>query len=121
MRRKGSWGSVKVLSLDRDKALALALETAQALKKELPWVREVYLFGSLARGDHTGTSDMDILVVAQGLTRENFRELYSRVYDLLASRLEISFDLILAPQEERERYLQSLGPVVPLGESQPHL
>ncbi|MBC7253360.1 MAG: nucleotidyltransferase domain-containing protein [Actinobacteria bacterium] len=48
--------------LDRDSAIG-ELRSAARLKDSCPEVKEVRLVGSLARGDHTGTSDADVLVV----------------------------------------------------------
>ncbi len=55
--------SVRIISLNRDSLLARLRATAKRIREEHPEVFEVRLFGSLARGDQTGTSDIDILVV----------------------------------------------------------
>jgi len=49
--------------LDRESAIAELRQAAIRLKDSCPEVKEVRLVGSLARGDHTGTSDADILLV----------------------------------------------------------
>ncbi len=56
-------GSVKLISLNRNKLLDDLRNSAQRARDAHPEVVEVYLFGSLARGDYTGTSDADVLVV----------------------------------------------------------
>jgi len=38
-------------------------DSAQRARDEHPEVVEVHLFGSLARGDYTGTSDADVLMI----------------------------------------------------------
>jgi predicted nucleotidyltransferase len=63
MRRVRSFGSVKSISLERDAVVSALSEVASAMKKACPEVEEVRLVGSLARGDLTGTSDADVLVV----------------------------------------------------------
>lgn len=63
MQRPPSSSSVRIISLDRDELLARLRDMAARLQAEHPEVIEVRLFGSLARGDQTGTSDVDILIV----------------------------------------------------------
>ncbi len=58
-----SSSSVKIISLDRDQLLAHLRQIATRLHAEHPEVMEIRLFGSLARDDQTGTSDVDILIV----------------------------------------------------------
>lgn len=65
MLRLKSSGSVTTISVDRTEALAALRAAAVRIRDEHPEVVSVRLFGSLARGDHTGTSDADILIVLQ--------------------------------------------------------
>jgi predicted nucleotidyltransferase len=58
-----SSGSVKVISLNRDSLLADLRRIAGSIRAEHPEVAEIRLFGSLARGNHTGTSDVDVLIL----------------------------------------------------------
>lgn len=63
MRPRTSFDSVRIISLDRDSLLERLRAIAQRIRAEHPEAAEVRLFGSLARGDQTGTSDIDILIV----------------------------------------------------------
>lgn len=54
---------MKVISLNRAEVLAELHRIAAHLQAEHPEVTDVRLFGSLARGDQTGISDADILIV----------------------------------------------------------
>ena len=56
-----------------------AIEVSRALKAHLP-VEAVILFGSKARGDDTGDSDMDVLILLQG---ERPADASRRVWDVL--------------------------------------
>lgn len=58
-----SSGSVRLISLNRNKLLEALKDSAQRARDAHPEVAEVHLFGSLARGDYTGTSDADVLVI----------------------------------------------------------
>jgi predicted nucleotidyltransferase len=63
MLPKQSCSSVRIISLNRDELLTRLRQIATRLQAEHPEVADVRLFGSLARGDQTGTSDVDILIV----------------------------------------------------------
>lgn len=63
MRQIRSFGSVVSIWLDREAAIEKLRSAAVRLKGSCPEVKEIRLIGSLARGDHVGTSDADILVV----------------------------------------------------------
>jgi predicted nucleotidyltransferase len=67
MLQQISSGSVKIISLNRDKLLPTLRTVARQIKSEHSAVRDVRLFGSIARGDHVGTSDVDILIVLADL------------------------------------------------------
>jgi predicted nucleotidyltransferase len=60
-----SFDSVKVISLERDKLLTRLEQIARKIITEHREVKEVRLFGSLARGDQVGTSDVDILIILE--------------------------------------------------------
>src|SRR5262245_66696927 len=62
MPRRSS-SSSGVVFLDRTRVLAEIRRTVAAMAARRPGVREVWLFGSLARGDATPRSDADLLVV----------------------------------------------------------
>ena len=56
---------VRVFHLDREAVLARLEERARRLLDEEPKAAEVWLFGSLARGDAGPGSDADLLVVLE--------------------------------------------------------
>ena len=63
MRHVQSYGSVKIISLDREALLVGLRACAQRLRAAHSEVSEVRIFGSIARGDQTGMSDADVLIV----------------------------------------------------------
>jgi len=72
-------------------------------------LREVWLFGSRARGDHSSDSDYDILIVADG-DQSKIRELVSEEeYRLLKSNEELVVSIVYTPEA------WSLGENSPLG------
>jgi predicted nucleotidyltransferase len=68
-------------------------------------VKEVRFFGSLARGDQVGTSDVDILIILENdlvySPLEQVRDYYP-YYDL-----PIGVDILLLSGEEVQRLLQA--------------
>ncbi len=58
-----SFGSVRVFWLDSEEAIRRLRRAAQRLLEEVPRVRAVYLFGSLAEGRAVPGSDADVLVI----------------------------------------------------------
>lgn len=68
MQPTPSSGSVKIISLQREPLLARLRASVARLRAEHPEVIEVRLFGSPARGDQTGTSDVDLLILLDHTT-----------------------------------------------------
>ena len=62
MRNRSSRSSGAVF-LDRRQAVEEVRQAARRLAAERPGVLEVWLFGSLARGDSTPRSDADLLII----------------------------------------------------------
>jgi uncharacterized protein len=61
--RTESYGSASVTWLDREGARVAAAEAARELARRFPEIEGVLLFGSIARGDATPSSDVDLLIV----------------------------------------------------------
>jgi len=88
-----SSGSVKIISLNRDKLLNRLGEIAAAIKKTHPEVKEVRVFGSVARGDQVGTSDVDVLLVLYGSNPINPLEKTRQYYPFF--NLPVGVDLLV--------------------------
>jgi uncharacterized protein len=61
--RTESFGSASVTWLDREAALQAATDAALGLAERFPEIEAILLFGSLARGDATPASDVDLLII----------------------------------------------------------
>ncbi len=78
--QKRSYGSVKVFSApSRDEVIAQIRASLPRLEAVLP-IHAVYLFGSYALGNYGPGSDVDILVVYRGRSRE---DAYSLAWEAL--------------------------------------
>ena len=103
MPPKASSNSVKIISLDREQLLADLRRIAGEIKREHPEVAEVRLFGSLARGDQTGTSDADVLVL---LDHTNVDDPHRRILMFLPYfDLGRGVDLLVYTRKELEQRL----------------
>jgi len=72
------------------KALEKYMEVAAEVKKvvlEVDPEAEVYVFGSVVRGDYTAASDIDILVVTEKVDRKY--EIMTRVYQRVDAPVEL--------------------------------
>jgi predicted nucleotidyltransferase len=63
--------SVRIIFLNREKNLAELHQIATRIKQIHPDVIEIRLFGSLARGDNTGMSDIDVLILLEHTTESD--------------------------------------------------
>jgi len=77
--------------LSRLEADALTAFAARVRERFGPRLTDLRLFGSRARGEGHAQSDLDLLVLVDGLTREERREVLDLAFDVgLASGLILS-------------------------------
>lgn len=111
MRVIQSLSGARLIYLKRDEIFKTLYLMAEELLKEISEVSALYLFGSLSKGQERGLSDIDLLVVVdESLScRLNFWSLYWRVFNFVADRLELDFDLILVEREKAPPLIEKLG------------
>ncbi len=95
---KRSYDTVKIKSLNKNKVLRKLKHVAGGIIKENPKVMEVSLFGSLAKGNYTGKSDADILIVL----KEDSRRFIDRIPPYLAAFLYADVPVDVFPYTEEE-------------------
>ncbi len=110
-----SSGSVKAISLDREEIFNRLSKLSAELRAKLPYVREVRLFGSLARGEEHGLSDVDLLVLVERINRENFWRIYGEIFGIVADALPVDFDLVVMSEEDFLSDPDRFGPTLPAG------
>ena len=93
-----SYDTVKIKSLNKNKVLRKLKHIAGGIIKENPKVMEISLFGSLARGNYTGRSDADILIVL----KEDSRRFIGRIPRYLSSFLYADIPVDVFPYTEEE-------------------
>ncbi|MDW3229998.1 MAG: nucleotidyltransferase domain-containing protein [Acidobacteriota bacterium] len=78
-----------------------------------PEIKEIRLFGSLARKEETGLSDVDIFIVAETEIKNPVEKIKPYFY-FFSKRLKMSLDLIVAQPEELPHYEEMLKDSLPL-------
>ena len=87
-----------------------ATRVAVAVKENLPGA-QVYVIGSVVRGDHTGGSDIDILILSDALPNKSIERAQLKVKIEEAAKLPLShpFQFHLATPPEAEAYFRMSG------------
>lgn len=114
MRRVKSCGSVKAISLNRTDLLDKLSHIAQEALAAFPEIREVRLFGSLARGDETGLSDLDLLVITER-EEPNPIERVRPYFSFFSQRLPLAMDVLAIRPSEVENFSKLLSESILLG------
>ncbi|HOT69459.1 MAG: nucleotidyltransferase domain-containing protein [Candidatus Saccharicenans sp.] len=113
MRQIASSGSAKAIWLDKNQLLEELKTAAKEAKDTFPEIKEIRLFGSLARNEETGLSDVDIFIVAETEIK-NPIERIKPYFCFFSKRLKMSLDLIVARPEDLPYYEEMLKDSLPL-------
>jgi predicted nucleotidyltransferase len=103
-----SFGSVKTIFIDRDKVISALRAIAARVCKLHPEVSSIRIFGSVARGDQVGTSDVDVLIVLSGGEQGDPLEWVRVFYPYFD--LPIPVDLLVYNENQVSRRLDSKDP-----------
>ena len=101
MRQIISSGSVKAISLNREGILRRLKAVAEEASRVFPSIVEIRLFGSLAKGEETGLSDADLLIITAS-ENKNPIERMKPYFSFFSDRLDIAIDMIVATKDEAE-------------------
>lgn len=107
MQQTPSSSTVRFIFLDREALLARLRAIATQICQEHD-VEDIRVFGSLARGDATGTSDVDVLIMVRHSSEPDMvrRSLSSLPY----FDLDRGIDLLVYTRAELERQLAAQNP-----------
>jgi len=98
--------SVRIRFLDRGKILRELKELSLTLKKERQDVISIILFGSLAKGNYTGGSDADIIIIV----KHSKKDLVERIFEFRKYFLNCSIPVdVLVYTEEEVKKMQHEG------------
>jgi predicted nucleotidyltransferase len=103
--RQRSSSSVKIISIDRDELLTALSAIAGQICAEHPEVKSVRVFGSIARGDQVGTSDVDVIIVLRGGEQGELLQQIRLFYPYFD--LPVGVDLLVYTEEQIARRLQA--------------
>lgn len=105
MRRTASTGSVKAIWLDREEVIARLRDISARAVALFPEIEEIRLFGSIARGEQTGLSDVDLFLQidsrgASHAGEDNPIERMKPYFKYFSEELKISLDMVVLTREE---------------------
>jgi predicted nucleotidyltransferase len=100
MRQIVSSGSVKAIFLDREDTLKTLQKISSKALRKFPEIKEIRLFGSLAKGEGTGLSDIDIFLLVVSEENGNPIERMKPYFNFFSDRMDIAVDMIVATENE---------------------
>lgn len=116
MRQIVSSGSVKGIYLNREEVIKRLKEISGEALKVFREIKEIRLFGSIAKGEESGLSDVDIFILLSESKEKNSLERLKPYFNFLSDRLDIAIDMIVSTENERENYEEILKRSILLGE-----
>ncbi|MBO3802203.1 MAG: nucleotidyltransferase domain-containing protein [Candidatus Brockarchaeota archaeon] len=86
---------------------------AGAVKSILP-DSKIYVFGSVVKGESTGGSDVDVLIVSKNVPRNNLEraKIKVKIEELSNLPLYHPFEFHLANEDEGERYFKRIKEII---------
>lgn len=101
-------GSVKAFWINNKEVINTLKKLTSKAKSRFPEICEIWLFGSFAKNETTGLSDIDLLIVADTKI-ENPIERIKPYYFYFSDYLDIGIDIIVAKPEEKNLYSEILS------------
>lgn len=104
MRETVSSSSVKAVSLNKEKVMEAVRKASDSALKAFPEIEEIRLFGSFAKDEVWGLSDVDILVVVRGMGKEDPIDRIRPYARFFAQAIDLAVDILVADSERRDEY-----------------
>jgi len=108
MRQIVSSGSVRAIYLNREEVINRLKEVSDEALKTFPVIKEIRLFGSIAKGEESGLSDVDIFVLLSESKERNPFERLKPYFSFFSDKIEIAVDMIVATVDEKENFMEIL-------------
>ena len=105
-------GFVKAYPVGKEKLIKKVKEISGELKENFKFVKKIVVFGSIARGEQRGLSDVDLIVVVDKINKGNFWEIYGEVYNFLALKIDAGIDLVIMNKEDFETEKGKYGKMI---------
>lgn len=108
MRQIISSGSVKCISINKKEVLKKLKKVAEEAKKKFTEIEDIRLFGSLAKNQYTGLSDIDIFIITKSQERHPIKRM-KPYFDFFSEELKIGIDILVATPDELDNYKNILN------------
>ena len=105
MLQQRSFDSVEIISINRNEVLDALRRVARRIRAQHPEVVDVRVFGSIARGNQVGTSDVDVLIVLENGGSGDPIEQIQTFYPYFD--LPVGVDLLVLTQDRLARRLEA--------------
>jgi predicted nucleotidyltransferase len=108
MRQIISSGSAKGIYLKRNEILKKLKEVSKIAIKIFTEIKDIRIFGSFAKGEETGLSDIDILIISDYKNREHLK-VSMKYFNFFQDNIPIGIDLLVAKPDELEKFKDSFS------------
>ena len=108
MRQIISSGSVKGIYLKRSEILKKLKEVSKIAIKKFPEIKDIRIFGSFAKGEETGLSDIDILIISDYKDEEHLK-VCMKYFNFFQDNIPIGIDLLVVKPNELEKFKDSFS------------
>ncbi len=107
MRQTASSGSVKAIWINKKDILEKLRNVSTEAIERFSEIKEIWLIGSLAKGEETGLSDIDLFIIADTKIETPVERIKPYFY-YFSDKIGISIDIIVATPEEKRFFNQLL-------------
>ena len=98
-----SFGSVKVISINKKELMEKLKKVRDTIKREETEVIDIRIFGSIAKNEETGVSDLDILIILRESKETPLKRIlkYRKYFNL-----SIPVDILVYTEEEIKKMVK---------------
>ena len=104
MREIVSSSSLKAIYLNSDKVIAEITRLSSNAFAEFSELQEIRVFGSVARNEAWGLSDVDLLLIVQGGQNDDPLDRIRPFYAFFSKNLDLAVDILVVDEEKKDQY-----------------